>query len=91
MDREKDLFWRVSNWYFSKKVLPYWVIILVDTAMVFLSCMFAFWVINKSQITFDHHVELLLASAFYAVLSWAGFRIFKTYSGILRYSSFVAF
>ena len=89
MDREKDLFWRVSNWYFSKKVLPYWVIILVDTAMVFLSCMFAFWVINKSQITFDHHVELLLASAFYAVLSWAGFRIFKTYSGILRYSSFV--
>ena len=89
MDREKDLFWRVSNWYFSKKVLPYWVIILVDTAMVFLSCMFAFWVINKSQITFDHHVELLLASAFYAVLSWVGFRIFKTYSGILRYSSFV--
>ena len=89
MDREKDLFWRVSNWYFSKKVLPYWVIILVDTAMVFLSCMFTFWVINKSQITFDHHVELLLASAFYAVLSWAGFRIFKTYSGILRYSSFV--
>ena len=89
MDREKDIFWRFSNWYFNKKVLPYWVIILVDTAIVFLCCMFTYWVTYKSQVTFDHHEELLVASAFYAVISWTGFRIFKTYSGILRYSSFV--
>ena len=89
MDREKDIFWRFSNWYFNKKVLPYWVIILVDTVIVFLCCMFTYWVTYKSQVTFDHHEELLVASAFYAVISWVGFRIFKTYSGILRYSSFV--
>ncbi|MBR1781910.1 MAG: polysaccharide biosynthesis protein [Bacteroidales bacterium] len=89
MDREKDIFWRFSNWYFNKKVLPYWVIIPVDTAIVFLCCMFTYWVTYKSQVTFDHHEELLVASAFYAVISWTGFRIFKTYSGILRYSSFV--
>ena len=44
---------------------------------------------NKSQATYDHHIELLLAAAFYAVLSWVGARCFRTYSGVLRYSSFV--
>ena len=89
MDRERDILWRVSNWYFSKKVLPYWVILLTDALVVFLSCLFTYWVANKSQATYDHHIELLLAAAFYAVLSWIGARCFRTYSGVLRYSSFV--
>ena len=89
MDRERDILWRVSNWYFSKKVLPYWVILLTDALVVFLSCLFTYWVANKSQATYDHHIELLTAAAFYAVLSWVGARCFRTYSGVLRYSSFV--
>ena len=89
MDRERDILWRVSNWYFSKKVLPYWVILITDALVVFLSCLFTYWVANKSQATYDHHIELLSASAFYAVLSWVGARCFRTYSGVLRYSSFV--
>ena len=90
-EKEKDILWRFSNWYFSKKVLPYWAILMVDTVIVFLCCMFTYWVINKSQVTFDHHVELIVASLFYAILSWVGARSFKTYSGVLRYSSFVHF
>ena len=89
MDRERDILWRVSNWYFSKKVLPYWVILITDALVVFLSCLFTYWVANKSQVTYDHHIELLTAAAFYAVLSWVGARCFRTYSGVLRYSSFV--
>ena len=89
MKQENDIFWRLSNWYFSKKVLPYWVILLVDAAIVFLSCLFIYWVANKSQVTFDHHVELVATSALYAGISLIGARIFRTYSGILRYSSFV--
>ena len=89
MKQENDIFWKFSNWYFSKKVLPYWVILLADSLIVFLSCLFTYWVVNKSQVTFDHHIELLAVSAFYAVISWVGARIFRTYSGVLRYSSFV--
>ncbi len=89
MKQENDIFWRISNWYFSKKVLPYWAILLVDAAIVFLSCLFIYWVVNKSQVTFDHHVELVATSALYAGISLIGARIFRTYSGILRYSSFV--
>ena len=89
MKQENDIFWKFSNWYFSKKVLPYWVILLADSLIVLLSCLFTYWVVNKSQVTFDHHMELLAVSAFYAVISWVGARIFRTYSGVLRYSSFV--
>lgn len=89
MKQENDIFWRISNWYFSKKVLPYWAILLVDATIVFLSCLFIYWVVNKSQVTFDHHVELVATSALYAGISLIGARIFRTYSGILRYSSFV--
>ena len=84
-----DLIKKVSNWYFSKQVLPYWVILAADTVIVLISSIFAYWVANKSQITFDHHVAVFTTALMYAVLSWVGARIFKTYRGVLRYSSFV--
>ena len=80
---------KLSNWFFSKKVLPYWVILLADAAIVFASAVFTFWIANNTQTTYDRHIEVFLTAAFYALLSWVGARIFHTYSGVLRYSSFV--
>ncbi len=77
------------NWYFSKKVLPYWVILLADSVIVFVSAVFTYWLINRSQVTFDNHRAVFFTSLMYAVLSLVGARIFRTYSGVLRYSSFV--
>ena len=87
--KEKSLIKKISDWYFSKRMLPYWVIMVADAVIVFLCCMFIYWVIKKSQVTYDYHVDLLIAPGFYAVLSWIGARCFRTYSGVLRYSSFV--
>ena len=84
-----DIIKKVSSWYFSKKVLPYWVILLADSAIVFVSGVFIYWATTGSQITFEHHQSLLVTVAFYAALSWVGARIFRTYSGVLRFSSFV--
>jgi len=80
---------RFSNWYFSKNVLPYWVILLVDTAIVFLSTAFTYWLINRTQITYDNRFAVFYTALLYAILSWLGASIFKTYHGVLRYSSFV--
>jgi FlaA1/EpsC-like NDP-sugar epimerase len=89
MSRSERILKKVSNWYFSRKVLPYWAILLADTAIVFAACIFTYWVTNKSQVTYEHHVAVGFTSALYALLSWIGARIFRTYSGVLRYSSFV--
>ena len=85
----KNFIKKISSWYFSKNVLPYWVILLADTIIVFLSSVFIYWVANRSQITFDNRVPLLVSASIYAVLSWIGAKVFRTYSGVLRFSSFV--
>lgn len=80
---------RVSSWYFSKNVLPYWVVLLADSFIVLACCIFTYWVGRDTQITYDNHVSLGYTSLLYAFLSWIGARVFKTYTGVLRYSSFV--
>ena len=80
---------RFFTWYFSKKVLPYWVILLADTVIVFASAVFTYWITNRTQITYEHRTAVFVTSVFYALLSWVGARVFRTYAGVLRYSSFV--
>lgn len=80
---------RFYEWYFTKKVLPYWAILMVDAVIMLLSVVFTFWVVNRSQITFEHRKALLYTSVAFVLLSWVGARIFKTYSGVLRYSGTV--
>ena len=84
-----DIIKRITNWYFSKKMLPYWVILLADAAIIFASAVFTYWVIHRTQMTYDNHVAVGLSAAMFAILSWIGASFFKTYHGVLRYSSFV--
>lgn len=89
LNRKEGFLRSVSRSYFSKRVLPYWMILLADSLIVFVSCALTYWVANRSGATFDNRFALLYTSLFYSALSWVGARIFKTYSGVLRYSSFV--
>ena len=84
-----DFIKRITNWYFSKRMLPYWVILLADAAIVFGSAVFTYWIFNHSDKTYENHVSVFLTAAVFAVLSWLGASCFKTYHGVLRYSSFV--
>ena len=84
-----ELLRKISNWYFSKRVLPYWAILLTDSVLVFLSAVFTYWLANRTQFTYDHRYSVVNIGLLYAVLSWLGARAFRTYSGVLRYSSFV--
>ena len=89
MIRDTSLIKRFSSWYFDKKVLPYWAILLMDAAIVCVSSMFTYWVTNRTLVTVENQTALLLTSLLYGILSWVGARIFRTYLGVLRYSSTV--
>ncbi len=89
MTMENGIFRKVSNWYFSKRVLPYWAILLTDTLIVFVSSLFVYWLANNTQVTYNNRHSLFYTAVLFSVLSWVGARIFRTYSGVLRYSSFV--
>ena len=79
----------MTGWYFNKRVLPYWCILLLDAFIVFVSCIFCYWVQNRTVVMFNHRDDVLYTSLFYAILSWIGAKIFRTYSGVVRYSSLV--
>ena len=70
-------------------MLPYWVVLLADSFIVFACCIFTYWVGRGTQITYDNHISLGYTALLYGFLSWIGARIFRTYTGVLRYSSFV--
>ena len=80
---------RVMGNFFSKNVLPYWCILLLDALIVFVSCILCYWVQNRTVVMFNHRDDVLITSLFYALLSWVGAKIFRTYSGVVRYSSLV--
>ena len=80
---------KILNWYFNKKSLPYWCLFLIDSIIVLFSGLFIYWVFNRTMEMFTHRFGVLYTSLFYVVISWIGARVFRTYSGVVRYSSFV--
>ena len=85
----KDLFSRLSTWYFSKKSLPYWGIILLDCCLILFSGLLVYTLNNGVLSTLDILGHLLVTLLVCLIPYLVGFRLFHTYSGIIRYSSFV--
>ena len=79
----------IFNWYFRKSSLPYWCILLFDCAILLVSGIVVYWIFNRSGELFAHRIGVFYTLLAYVLLSLVGFRLFHTYSGILRYSSFV--
>lgn len=80
---------RLSNWYFSQKSLPYWCIFWIDCAVTFVSYLFIYQQINSGAKTLSILGQLSMLFAIFTLFHAIGFRIFHTYDGILRYSSFI--
>ena len=80
---------KLLNWYFSKKSLPYWCLFLADSIIVFFAGLFTFWAENRALVMFNHRFAVLYTVLLYVALSCIGSKLFKTYLGVVRYSSFV--
>ena len=80
---------KLINWYFNKKSLPYWCIFMLDCAIVFFSYLAVFKVVNGGARTLNVLWQVSLLNLALTVFYAIGFKLFHTYDGILRYSSFV--
>ena len=76
-------------WYFSKKLLPYWCLFLIDSVIVLMSGLFTYWIFNRAIGMFTHRVEVLCTILLYVAIGCISARLFRTYAGVVRYSSFV--
>lgn len=75
--------------YFTKFTLPYWCILLFDALIVFCSGVLISWLIFRTGDLYAHRIVVSRTIGLYTISSFLGFRAFRTYSGIIRYSSFV--
>ncbi len=85
----RNPFDKILNWYFTKNSLPYWCIFLIDCAIVMFSGAVTFWIFHDTQTLYENTLQVLNTVSIFALLSIPGFRLFHTYSGFMRYSSFV--
>ena len=85
----RNPFDKILNWYFTKNSLPYWCIFLIDCAIVMFSGAVTFWIFHDTQTLYENTLQVLNTVSIFALLSILGFRLFHTYSGFMRYSSFV--
>ena len=84
----RNPFDKIINWYFTKNSLPYWSILLIDCAIVMFSGVLTYWIFNDAVTLFDNTLQVINTMLLFVLLSIPGFRIFHTYSGFMRYSSF---
>ena len=80
---------RISNWYFTKKALPYLCILLIDCAIVAFSGYVGYYIDKGGDIFVDSFWQITFGLMVGLVPFIVAFRLLHTYSGIVRYSSFV--
>lgn len=76
------------NSYFSRNALPYWGVLIVDCICVFLAGIAAFAINHGLREVYDASWALLLVTLVMVFCYGIGFKIFHTYRGVVRYSSF---
>lgn len=88
-DTFMNLFRKVVDWYFSNKALPYWCILLLDCVIVAFSTYVGHYIELGGDIFAGHFWSMTRGILLGLVLFVISFRVFHTYSGIVRYSSFI--
>ena len=85
----RSAFDKILNWYFTKNSLPYWCIFIIDCAIIIFSGFIVYWIFNDAETLFENTLQVLNTMLCFTLLSIPSFRIFHTYSGFMRYSSFI--
>lgn len=80
---------RISNCYFTKKALPHLCILLIDCAIVAFSGYVGYYIDKGGDIFVDSFWQITFGLMVGLVPFIVAFRLLHTYSGIVRYSSFV--
>ena len=78
------MFKKILNWYTTRASLPYWLIGLTDCATVFLAGIAAYALNHTLSVAVGNLYGLMATVGVFMVCFVAGFRLFHTYSGIIR-------
>ena len=84
-----NIFQNMARWYFSRRALPYWAILLLDSLIVIAAVFLVVLLTEGAVNTIVQRKSLAIAMGAYLVCYLVGFRCLHTYSGVIRHSTFV--
>ena len=61
----------------------------MDSCIFVASGLLIYWILHRTLGIFENRIEVLYSLLVYMLVSWIGARLFHTYQGVIRYSSFV--
>lgn len=79
--------YNLPKWYLTRSALPYWCVLIADLIIGYLSGILVFWFYYRGAVTLGNILPLTKTIGVYLIFFLVGFRVFHTYSGIIRYSS----
>ena len=81
--------YKLANWYFTKRAIPYWGIIALDCVILLFSGLVCFTLEHGVVATSEVFWQLLWGLCVALIPFLIGFRLLKTYLGVMRYTAFV--
>lgn len=84
-----NLLQKVSDWYFTRKAIPYWCILIIDTAIAGFSGYLGYFISFGVERFITEFLPITWGLLIGIIPFIFAFRLLHTYSGIVRYSSFV--
>lgn len=80
---------KLTDWYFSKGSLPYWGVLTLDSLIVLIAGYIGNYLELEGIDFVQHFWQITWGNLICVVLFFIGFRLFHTYTGIIRYSSLI--
>lgn len=75
---------KILTWYTSRAALPFWLLALTDCAIVYVAGVSGYALNHSLAATVGNLYGVLASMAVFLICYGVGFRVFHTYSGIIR-------
>lgn len=80
---------KAFSWYFGKSALPYWSVLVMDCLILMSAGLLAYVINHGAVATAGSFAAVACSLLLFLPVFVACFRLFRTYMGIIRFSSFV--
>lgn len=80
---------RLRHIFDNMGYLPRWIILLLDVAVISVTGLLSYMLIHRTGELYIKSHLLVISIPLYFIISLATFRAFRTYSGIIRHSSYI--
>lgn len=81
------MFEKIASLYFSRAAIPYWIVFAADCLMTFIGGIIAFAAYYSLSFTVANLGPLSLSLLAFSLCYMVGFKLFHTYTGVIRQTS----